>query len=105
MDPSGAKEIALPNPILDRCLGRHAKDYAQLSATPDQFKTFAEAVGQMMKTQPNFSARDMADILAPVAIVQSEDDEFIKPEHAEYLARSIRGSELILLPGPKSDST
>jgi pimeloyl-ACP methyl ester carboxylesterase len=98
MDPSGTKEIE-PSPILDRCFDRHAKDYAQLSATPDQFKTFAEAVGQMQKTEPNYSARDMADIHVPVAIVQSEHDEFIKPEHAEYLARSIPGAELILLPG------
>jgi len=99
MDPSGTKEIAWPNPILDRCLGRHAKDYARLSATPDQFKEFAEAVGQMMKTQPNYSARDLADIRVPVSIVQSEHDEFIKLEHAEYLARSIPAAELILLPG------
>lgn len=99
MDPSGTKEFVQPNPILDRCLGRHAKDYAQLSATPDQFKRFAEAVGQMMKTQPNYSARDMADIHVPVAIVQSEHDEFIKPEHAEYLAQSIPGAELIFLSG------
>jgi pimeloyl-ACP methyl ester carboxylesterase len=31
--------------------------------------------------------------------VQSEHDEFIKPEHADYLARSIPGAELILLRG------
>jgi pimeloyl-ACP methyl ester carboxylesterase len=31
--------------------------------------------------------------------VQSEHDEFIKLEHAEYLARNIPGAELILLPG------
>jgi pimeloyl-ACP methyl ester carboxylesterase len=99
MDPSGVKEIAHPNPILDRCLSRHAKDYAELSATPDQFKAFAEAVGQMQKTQPNYSARDTADIHVPVAIVQSEQDEFIKPEHAEYLARSIPGAELMFLAG------
>jgi len=98
MDPSGGKEIA-PNPVIDRCFGRHAKDYARLSATPDQFEEFAAAIGQMMKTQPNYSAQDMADIQVPVAIVQSEHDEFIKPEHAEYLARSIPGAELIVLPG------
>jgi pimeloyl-ACP methyl ester carboxylesterase len=99
MDPSGAKEIVQPAPLLDRCLGRHARDYAQLSATPDQFKAFAAAVGQMQKTQPNYSARDMADIHVPVAIVQSQHDEFIKPEHAEYLARSIPGAKFILLSG------
>jgi pimeloyl-ACP methyl ester carboxylesterase len=99
MDPTGTKAITQPNPILARCLARHAQDYAHLSATPDQFEAFAKAVGQMMETQPNYSARDMADIHVPVAIVQSEHDEFIKPEHAEYLARSIPGAELIVLPG------
>jgi pimeloyl-ACP methyl ester carboxylesterase len=41
----------------------------------------------------------VAEIRVPVAIVQAERDEFIKPEHAEYLARSIPGAELIILPG------
>jgi pimeloyl-ACP methyl ester carboxylesterase len=99
MDPSGVKEIAEPNPILDRCLSRHAKDYARLSATPDQFKAFAEAVTLMMKTQPNYSAHDLAQISVPVAIVQSEHDEFIKLEHAEYLARTIPNAELVNLRG------
>ncbi len=98
MDPSGTKTIA-PSPVLGRCFRRHAKDYAELSATPDQFEAFAAAVGRMQKSEPNYSVRDLADIHVPVAIVQSEHDEFIKPEHAEYLARSIPGAELILLRG------
>jgi pimeloyl-ACP methyl ester carboxylesterase len=97
MDPSGLKQLDQPNPLLDRCFSRHAKDYSQLSATPDQFEAFAEAVGQMQKTQPNYSARELAAIAVPVAIVQSKHDEFIKLEHAEYLARTIPGAELILL--------
>jgi pimeloyl-ACP methyl ester carboxylesterase len=98
MDPSGTKTIE-PSPILDRCFGRHTRDYAELSATPDQFKTFAAAVSLMMKTEPNYSARDLAEIQVPVAIVQGEHDEFINPEHADYLARSIPRAELIWLPG------
>jgi pimeloyl-ACP methyl ester carboxylesterase len=98
MDPSGTKEF-VPTPIIDRCFGRHAKDYAQLSATPDDFDAFVGAVSEMMRTQPNYSARDLAGIRVPVAIVQSEHDEFIKPEHADYLARTIPGAKLILLPG------
>lgn len=98
MDPSGTKEFA-PSPALDRCFKRHAKDYAELSATPDEFDAFVRAVGEMMKTEPDYGAGDLADIRVPVAIVQSEHDEFIKLEHAEYLARSIPGAELILLPG------
>ncbi len=99
MDPSGTKEIAFPNPLLDRCLARHTRDYTALSATPDGFKAFFEAVNLMMKTQPNYSAGEMARIRVPVAIVQGEHDEFIRPEHADYLARSIPGAERIVLRG------
>ncbi|HLO33943.1 MAG TPA: alpha/beta hydrolase [Anaerolineales bacterium] len=98
MDPSGTKEIEF-TPTLKRCIGRHVKDYARLSATPDQFDEFSEAVGLMQRTQPNYSANDLAQISVPVAIVQSEHDEFIKREHAEYLARSIPNAEFIELRG------
>lgn len=98
MDPSGAKELTKPNPLIDRCFGRHAKDYAQLSATPDDFQPFVEAVSLMMATQPNYAAHDLAEVRVPVTIVQSEHDEFIKREHAEYLAQTIPGADLVILP-------
>jgi pimeloyl-ACP methyl ester carboxylesterase len=98
MDPSGTKPSASA-PAIERCLSRHRTEYAELSATPDQFKEFSDAVGQMQRTQPNYSLRDLADIHVPVAIVQSEHDEFIRPEHATYLARTIPGAELVVLPG------
>jgi pimeloyl-ACP methyl ester carboxylesterase len=98
MDPSGTKEFVL-TPTLERCIARHKQDYALLSSTPDQFRPFADAVSRMQRTEPNYSARDLAEIHVPVAIVQSEHDEFIKSEHAEYLARSIPGAELICLSG------
>jgi pimeloyl-ACP methyl ester carboxylesterase len=98
MDPSGLKPIQ-PGPLLDRCFSRHTKDYAQLSATPDQFKAFVDAVSLMQRTQPNYSEQDLARIDVPVAIVQGEHEEFIRREHAEYLARSIPNAELIILQG------
>jgi pimeloyl-ACP methyl ester carboxylesterase len=99
MDPSGTKEILEFTPILRRCMSRHTQDYAQLSATPDQFEALSEAVSLMQRTQPNYSAHDLARISVPVAIVQSEHDEFIKREHAEYLADSIPNARYVLLPG------
>jgi pimeloyl-ACP methyl ester carboxylesterase len=98
MDPSGTKDIEF-TPTLKRCFGRHVRDYAQLSATPDQFDAFSDAVGLMQKTQPNYSAHDLAAISVPVVIVQAEYDEFIRLEHAEYLARSIPNAEFIMLHG------
>lgn len=98
MDPSGTKEFEF-TPIIGRCFNRHVKDYKQLSATPDQFDELSEAVGLMQRTQPNYTAQDLAQIRVPVAIVQSEHDEFIKREHAEYLAQNIPDAEFSELPG------
>ncbi|MFZ5676766.1 MAG: alpha/beta fold hydrolase [Pseudomonadota bacterium] len=97
MDPSGTREIDESDPLLGRCFSRHAKDYARLSATPDAFDDFVAAVSLMMKTEPNYTAADLARVSVPVTIAQSERDEFIKREHAEYLARSIPGARFILL--------
>ena len=97
MDPSGTKEFKM-TPTIQCCINRHMKDYAELSSTPDQFEAFSEAVGLMQRTQPNYSASDLAQINVPVVIVHSEHDEFIKREHAEYLARSIPHAEFVFLP-------
>lgn len=97
VDPSGVKEFEF-TPILGRCMNRHRHDYEQLSATPEQFEAFSEAVGLMQQTQPDYSAEDLAEISVPVVVVQSEYDEFIKREHAEYLARSIPKGEFVFLP-------
>lgn len=97
MDPSGVRPISEPCPVVARMFARHAKDYARLSATPEQFDAFASAVGTMMETQPNYSSRDLARIRVPVTIVHSVHDEFIEREHAEYLARSIPAAELVVL--------
>lgn len=98
MDPSGVKPFE-PSPALDRCFARHTQDYAELSATPESFKGLVEDVCVMQRTQPNYSAEELAKIRVPVAIVQSEYDEFIRREHAAYLARSIPNAELVLLNG------
>jgi len=98
MDPSGTREFEFV-PTIQRCFRRHVQDYQRLSATPDRFEEFSQAVGLMQRTQPNYSADNLAQIHVPVVIVHSEHDEFIKPEHAEYLARSIPNAEYIFLPG------
>ncbi|WP_043614820.1 alpha/beta fold hydrolase [Ensifer sp. ZNC0028] len=96
MDPSGTKDIE-PSPMLDRCFSRHAEDYRALSATPGDFSAFVDAVSTMQRTEPNYTAEDLGKIHVPVVIVQSENDEFIRYEHADHLASSIPGAAFILL--------
>jgi len=97
MDPSGNKPFE-PTTALKHCFSRHTKDYAALSATPGDFKAFVEAVSVMQRTQPNYSAADLARIHAPVRVVHAEHDEFIKPEHAAYLAATLPNATLSILP-------
>jgi pimeloyl-ACP methyl ester carboxylesterase len=99
MNPSGAKNPFDPSPLLERCFSRHTKDYAELSSTPDRFTTLFEDVGLMQRTQPNYSLHDLAAISVPVVIAQAEHDEFIKREHAEYLAQSIPNARYHFLEG------
>jgi non-heme chloroperoxidase len=99
MDPSGVQAITEFPPIVGRCFNRHVQDYEQLSPTPDDFAAFAKAVETMQQRQPNYSAADLSRITVPVTVALGEHDEFIKRDHAEYLARSIQGAEFVLLPG------
>ncbi len=98
MDPSGVKEFVF-TPTIGRCLTRHKLDYAQLSATPEGFDAFSDALIAMQSSQPNYSGQDLSAIRVPVTVAQSEHDEFIRREHAEYLARSIPGASYVFLPG------
>lgn len=98
MDPSGARPF-VPTDVVDRCFARHRQDYAALSATPADFDAFVEAVGTMQRTEPNYTPDDLRRIQVPVTILHSQGDEFIKAEHARYLADTIPGAQLVTLPG------
>lgn len=98
VDASGTKPF-VPTPVIDNCFSRHVADYAVLSVTPDDFKAFSEAVSTMQGTQPDYSAKDLAEINVPVLVLQSRQDEFIKTEHAEYLAQTLPRASLRLIEG------
>jgi len=96
VNDAGTKEFVYTE-ILGRCMARHIKDYAELSSTPDDFKGFADAVQLMQSTQPNYSDEQLAAVTVPFLSVLGRNDEFIKVEHAEYLARVIPNAKLLIL--------
>jgi len=99
MDPSGVKSDTETNPIFSRFEVQAAGQYARLSPTPDGFQAFAQAITRMWAAEPNYKAADLAGIRTPVAIVDGDHDEAIRREHTEYMARTIPGAKLIVLPG------
>ena len=98
MDPTGAKDVDPSMPIIGRVFGRAKIDYARVSPEPGAFDVMRRAVEYMMRTQPNYTAPELAAIRTRVAIVVGENDEFITPEHTEYLVRTIPGAKRIVLP-------
>ena len=99
MDPSGNIPGVEDNPTFSRFIHEASLAYAKISPTPTGFEAFSHAISRMWDTEPNYKASDLATIRVPVAIVDGDHDEAIKREHTEYLARSIPGARLIILPG------
>jgi pimeloyl-ACP methyl ester carboxylesterase len=100
VDPTGVKEIVFdPHSALGHCFSRHTKDYAALSPAPEGFKALGDDLAPMQRTQPNYSASELAEIHVPVVVVQAEKEEFIKPKHAAQIAGSMPNADLLLLPG------
>ena len=98
MDPSGVKDDVAGNPTFASYEQQAASEYASLSPTPGDFVDFRAAIEQMWATEPNYAAADLAKIAVPVAIADGDHDEAIKRTHTEYLAHSIPGAKLVIIP-------
>lgn len=96
MDNTGTRPFEF-TPIIGRIYNQHVRDYAALSPTPEAFEAMSSDLGQMQRTQPDYTAAQLAGIAVPVEVVLGEHDEFIEPSHAEYLARTIPGATFRLL--------
>lgn len=97
-DLTGLKEFE-QTPLLDRVFGRAKRDHARLSPEPEGFAATAAQVNRLDETEPNYSAAELAGIRVPITVVRGEQDEFIRPEHTEYLAATIPGARHVILPG------
>lgn len=72
-------------------------NYRKLSKTPDQFPAFHAALEAMWNKEPNYTDAQLGSIHVPTAVVMSDHDEWIKPDHARYIARTIPGAKLVVL--------
>jgi pimeloyl-ACP methyl ester carboxylesterase len=97
-DPSGVRPDIETSETFTRFLRRSGAEYRALSATPGDYDAFLAQIQAMWAQQPNITAAQLARITVPTAIADGAHDEAIKREHTEYLARTIPGATLIILP-------
>lgn len=84
---------------IGNCLTRHHKDYAELSPQPERFDEMSGKLQVMQGSQPDYSADDLRVIDVPVTVAQAERDEFIREEHARYIAETVPGARYVEMAG------
>jgi pimeloyl-ACP methyl ester carboxylesterase len=86
------------DPVFGRYIEKMGGEYKRLSKTPDQYDAFVEQIGKMWASEPAWTDEQLAAITVPTAIVLGDHDEAITREHTEYLAKTIPGAKLVILP-------
>ncbi len=95
---SGVQEGVEKNPTFARYIERAGHEYARLSATPTQYDEFVAQISKMWNTEPNWTDAQFQSIKTPVLVVDGDHDEAIKRAHTEYIAATIPGAGLLILP-------
>lgn len=96
-DPSGVKDIG-DNATFTRYIEQARREYQRLSPTPQEYDKFLTQIQAMWAAQPNFTPAQLQRIAVPTAIADGAHEEAIKREHTEYLAHTIPGAKLVILP-------
>jgi pimeloyl-ACP methyl ester carboxylesterase len=99
MNTKGVNPNANSAPILAQVAPRLEAEYGSISPTPDGFATLAQDLNTLQAIAPDYSTVQLKEIQVPhIAIVDGDHEEFILPEHERYLAKTIPGARLIILP-------
>jgi pimeloyl-ACP methyl ester carboxylesterase len=95
---SGVKDGIEKNPTFVAYVKRARSEYETYSATPKGYEDFVAEIGKMWATEPSWTDAQLKSITAPVLVVDGDHDEAIKREHTEYIASTIPGAGLLILP-------
>jgi pimeloyl-ACP methyl ester carboxylesterase len=95
---SGVIDGVEKNPTFAAFIERAGHEYETRSATPKEYAAFVEQISKMSASQPNWTDAQLKAITAPVLVVDGDHDEAIKREHTEYIAATIPGAGLLILP-------
>jgi pimeloyl-ACP methyl ester carboxylesterase len=98
-DRSGLKPGGGQGATFAAYMERCAADFRRLSPAPDGFAALLAALRPMWRSEPAFTAEQLARIRARTLVLDGEQDEIVRQDHARWLARAIPGARLLLVPG------
>jgi pimeloyl-ACP methyl ester carboxylesterase len=97
-DTSGAIEGGDKSPVIVAYLNRVGEEYKRLSKTPGQYDAFIAQIAPMWESEPQYTAAQLGTIRVPTTIADGQYDEIIKQSHDRYMASTIPGARLVILP-------
>jgi pimeloyl-ACP methyl ester carboxylesterase len=95
---SGVQEGVEKNQTFARYIERAGREYARMSATPKDYDAFVAQISKMWEVEPNWTDAQLMSIRSPVLVVAGDHDEAIKRAHTEYIAATVPGAGLLILP-------
>lgn len=95
---AGLKPDFDKDPTFAQFIARAKTEYEHISPTPGEYDQFLHQIEKMWETQPNWNDEQLRTIRTPVLIADGQHDEGIRLEHTEYMAATIPGAGLLILP-------
>jgi pimeloyl-ACP methyl ester carboxylesterase len=95
---SGVKTGFDKDPTFAAFIERARHEYVAHSTTPKEYDAFLKQISVMWATQPHWTDAQLKAIRVPVLVADGDHDEAIKREHTEYIAATIPGAGLLILP-------
>jgi pimeloyl-ACP methyl ester carboxylesterase len=95
---SGMKDDFDKTPTVSSVVQLSKQWYEKYSPTPTEFQAFFDQINKMWNDQPNWTNEQLKATAAPVLVMDGDHDEYIKREHTEYIANTIPGAGLLILP-------
>lgn len=93
----GVKPDVMTNKTFSHYIDVAGESYKKLSPTPNEYDAFVKQISEMWATQPAWTAEDLGKIKIPVTLAIGDQDEAVKLDHTEMMAKEIPGSEFVIL--------
>jgi pimeloyl-ACP methyl ester carboxylesterase len=85
-------------PAFTAYFDRVAQEYTKLSPTPGELAAFIAQISKMWESEPNWTDAQLKSIKSPVWVVVGDHEEAIRRSHSDYIAATIPGAGLLILP-------
>lgn len=96
-DPSGVADPT-GSQVVDAYVARAGEEYARLSATPTEYKSFVDQITHMWNSQPHWTKADFAKIKTPTWIADGDHDEMVKTDQPRTMADWMPNAGLLIEP-------